>query len=217
MNFIITVAHQKGGVGKSTIASNLAVELSKIMSAQVVDLDMQKSISYFNSIRSTNQLAVKYAANFDELKHLVNNNNKAMIIDVGGFDSDLNRAAILAADFLLTPVSDSTIELVGLLSFKNIMQEVRKIRPDLTANVLLNRVHVKTNTALHEINNFINENSEFSLMSSILRDRVEFKKAFEVGKSVNEYSKSGKAATEINNLINEIKDKINGKNQSRCI
>ena len=208
MNFIITVAHQKGGVGKSTIASNLAVELSKIMRVQVVDLDMQKSISYFNSIRSKNQLIVKYAANFDELKHLVNNNSKAMIIDVGGFDSDLNRAAILAADFLLTPVSDSTIELVGLLSFKNIMQEVRKIRPELTASVLLNRVHVKTNTALNEINNFINENPEFSLMKSILRDRVEYKKAFEVGQSVTEFSNSGKAATEINNLINEIKKVI---------
>ena len=208
MNFIITVAHQKGGVGKSTIASNLAVELSKIMSVQVVDLDMQKSISYFNSIRSTNQLIVKYAANFEELKHLVNNNNQAMIIDVGGFDSDLNRAAILAADFLLTPVSDSTIELVGLLSFKNIMKDVRKIRPELTANVLLNRVHVKTNTALNEINKFINDNQEFSLMTSILRDRVEFKKAFELGKSVNEYAQNGKAATEINNLIQEIKDTI---------
>ncbi len=208
MNFIITVAHQKGGVGKSTIASNLAVELSKIMSVQVVDLDMQKSISYFNSIRSTNQLTIKYASSFDELKHLVNNNKHCLIIDVGGFDSDLNRAAILAADFILTPVSDSTIELVGLLSFKKIMEEVRKIRSDLTANVLLNRVHVKTNTALHEINNFINENSEFSLMSSILRDRVEFKKSFELGKSVNEYSKSGKAATEINHLIQEIKKEL---------
>lgn len=208
MNFIITVAHQKGGVGKSTIASNLAVELAKIMPAQVVDLDMQKSISYFNSIRCTNQLTIKYAANFDELKHLVNNNNQAMIIDVGGFDSDLNRASILAADFLLTPVSDSTIELVGLLSFKNIMKDVRKIRPELQANVLLNRVHVKTNTALNEINKFINDNQEFSLMSSILRDRVEFKKAFEVGQSVTEFSKNGKAATEINNLINEIKKEV---------
>lgn len=208
MNFIITVAHQKGGVGKSTIASNLAVELSKIMSVEVVDLDMQKSISYFNSVRSTDQLSIKYASSFDELKQIVNNNKHCLIIDVGGFDSDLNRAAILAADFLLTPVSDSTIELVGLLSFKNIMQEVRKIRPELTASVLLNRVHVKTNTALNEINNFINENSEFSLMSNILRDRVEFKKAFELGKSVNEYSKNGKAANEINSLINEIKKVI---------
>ncbi len=208
MNFIITVAHQKGGVGKSTIASNLAVELSKNMHVHVVDLDMQKSISYFNSVRSTNQLSINYASSFDELKQIVNNNKHCLIIDVGGFDSDLNRAAILAADFLLTPVSDSTIELVGLLSFKNIMQEVRKIRPELTASVLLNRVHVKTNTALNEINNFINENPEFSLMKSILRDRVEYKKAFEVGQSVTEFSNSGKAATEINNLINEIKKVI---------
>lgn len=213
MSFIITIAHQKGGVGKSTIASNLAVELAKNQRVQVVDLDMQKSISYFNSVRVSNQLTIKYAASFDELKQLVNNNHAMMIIDVGGFDSDLNRAAILAADFLLTPVSDSTIELVGLLSFKNIMQEVRKIRPELKANVLLNRVHVKTNAALNEINNFINENPEFSLMTNILRDRAEYKKAFEIGQSVVEFAKIGKAAIEINNLINEIKEKSNGKNK----
>ena len=39
---IINIAHTKGGVGKSTLATNLAVE----MNCPILDLDMQKS-SYF--------------------------------------------------------------------------------------------------------------------------------------------------------------------------
>ena len=46
--FVIVLAHQKGGVGKSTIAANISVELAKICDLSVIDLDMQKSLTYFS-------------------------------------------------------------------------------------------------------------------------------------------------------------------------
>ena len=205
MNFVIVIAHQKGGVGKSTIASNLAVELSKKYSISILDLDMQKSLSYFNTLRKdSDKIEVLHIKNFDEFQKIVNCNNKILLIDVGGFDSDLNRAAILSADIILTPVSDSAIELVGLLSFKRILSEVRKHRSDLQAHILLNRIHTSASTSLNQIREFIENNNEFKLLDSIIRDRVEYKKAFESGLSVNEYSKTGKAASEINKLIKEV-------------
>ena len=205
MNYVIVVAHQKGGVGKSTIASNLAVDLAKIYDVEVLDLDMQKSLSYFNTLRTDSaKLNIKYAKNFKEVAAIINNNQKLLIIDVGGFDSDLNRAAILGADLVLTPVSDSTIELVGLLAFKNIIVDIRKERSELQAHVLLNRLHFNLSTSLIDIREFINNNSEFKLLDSIIRDRSEFKKSFERGLSVNEYSKDSKASIEIKALIEEI-------------
>ena len=45
---IITVAHQKGGTGKSTIATNLAVELK----TSLLDLDKQHSSIIFNYKRA---------------------------------------------------------------------------------------------------------------------------------------------------------------------
>ncbi len=200
---VIVVAHQKGGVGKSTIASNLAVELSKKYSVKLIDLDIQKSISYFNSIRN-DKIDISYVSKFTELQNLVNNNNDVMIIDVGGFDSDLNRAAILGADILITPVSDSAIELVGLLSFKNTLQEVRKIRPEIKASILLNRIHPNARLSIEKLTDFIGSNTEFHLLNSVLRDRSEYKKAFENGKSVTELDCKSKASQEIQNLIGEI-------------
>ena len=205
MSYIIVVAHQKGGVGKSTIVSNISVELSKTQNVVVLDLDMQKSLSYFNTLREeSKKLNICTATNFNEISAIVNNNDKILIIDVGGFDSDLNRAAILAADLILTPVSDSVIELVGLLAFKNILQDIRQERPNLQAHILLNRVHFNLSTSLNSIKDFINENPEFELLNSVIRDRVEFKKSFEHGKSVNEFSQNSKATFEINSLLKEI-------------
>ena len=55
-----------------------------------------------------------------------------------------------------------------------------------------------------DIRDFISHNSEFKLLDSIIRDRSEFKKSFELGLSVSEYSKDSKAAIEIKALIKEI-------------
>lgn len=206
MNKIIVIAHQKGGVGKSTIAANIATELSKAYAVNVIDLDLQKSLTYFNNIRKNAQLKslnIVEVNSVNQLKDLINNNQKLLIIDAGGYDSDLNRVAISGADVLITPVSDSGIELVGLLAFRAIMRDIRKFRPDLTSRVLLNKIHVKTGeNSLKEIFNFIQDNPEFEQFKTILRDRADYKKAFDAGKSAIEFN--GKALREIQNLINEV-------------
>lgn len=205
--YIIVIAHQKGGVGKSTIAANLAVELSKISDLEVIDLDMQKSLAYFNSVRKEAGLkpfVIRNIADTNELKNVINNNKKLLLIDVGGFDSGMNRLAILGADLIITPVSDSVIELIGLLSFKDILAEIRKTRKDLKASVLLNKVHPSATTSLEELHSFIDENKEFKKLNSVIRDRVEYKRAFAAGKSIIELS--GKGTNEFNELLKEIQN-----------
>lgn len=207
MNKVIVVAHQKGGVGKSTIASNIAVELSKFYNVRVVDLDLQKSLTYFNNLRKSANLTkcdIVNVSSLNDLKELINNNTGLLIIDAGGYDSDINRVAISGADILITPVSDSGIELVGLLAFRQILRDIRKVRPDLQAHVLLNKIHTRANSSLNEIFNFVKDNGEFTKFNAILRDRADYKKSFDAGKSVIEYD--NKAVQEMNELINEIKN-----------
>lgn len=208
--FVIVLAHQKGGVGKSTLASNISVELTKICDLSVIDLDMQKSLTYFNNIRNKaglQNLNILNINSAEELKKTINENKNVLLIDVGGFDSDLNRVAILGADLLITPVSDAGIELVGLLAFRNILREIKKHRPDLVASILLNKIHTQTNSSLKHINEFINANPEFKKINAIIRYRVDYKKAFDSGKSVVELN--NKATNEMVVLIEEI---INGNN-----
>ena len=203
--FVIVISHQKGGVGKSTVAANLSVELSKQYTLNVVDLDTQKSLSYFNSLRKKSKLKEFNIVNIssaEDLKAIINSNKDVLLIDVGGFDSDLNRIAMLGADLIVTPVSDSGIELVGLLAFRCILRDIREHRKDLVSHVLLNRIHPSATISLNTIYDFIKTNPEFSNLKSILRDRVEYKTAFDSGKSVIEFK--GKAVNEMKNLIKEI-------------
>jgi len=212
---IITVAHQKGGVGKSTIASNLAVEFYKIYGDKltVVDLDTQRSLTYFNNIRRFNdipELPIVQVNSAEELEKLLKEDDRVILIDAGGFDSKINRVAMLYADRIITPVSDSSFELAGLGMFRGILRELRAARSDLVATVLLNRVHQFAGKSLEEIFDFARSNPEFDIFETILRDRGEYKRATENGKNVVELVSDGKAAGEIRNLIEELE---NGKVQ----
>lgn len=206
---IITVAHQKGGVGKSTLAVNLAISLQKIIGQdlKLVDLDMQQSLTTFNKrrIRSGGkELPVETVATIEALKKVLKT-SAVTIIDVGGFDADINRVAIAAADVIITPVSDSAIELDGLQRFRSkIITKIREIKPDLKATILLNRVHPFAGKSLEELYEYARSRDEFNIFETIIRDRSEFKKSFEVGQGVEEYAPESKATEEINQLIKEL-------------
>ena len=205
---VIVIAHQKGGTGKSTISLNLAVELAKKYSLKIIDLDYQKSLTIFNSIRKKNNLSNLDIIQVDSKKELVeilDNNQDLILIDSGGFDSDLNRVAILGADLVITPVSENLIEIYGLEAFKKILEELKEVKSNIKAHILLNRVEPKAIKSVLELKNYIKDNSQyFDLLDSILRRRVDFAKSFELGKSVVEISKNSKASQELEDLISNI-------------
>ena len=210
---IITIAHQKGGVGKSTIALNLAVALSKKYNLKIIDLDYQKSITIFNETRKEKKLKplnIIHIENQKELIEVLKNNNELILIDSGGFDSDLNRIAIIGADLIITPVSNNLIEIYGLEAFKKILSELKEIEPEIRSYILLNNIDPKATKALKELKKYIESNNEyFDLLDSVLRRRADFAKSFEAGKSVVEMDKKSKASKELKNLIKNIETIFN--------
>jgi chromosome partitioning protein len=205
---IITIAHQKGGVGKSTIAINLATELSKKYNLKVIDLDYQKSITIYNETRKEKGLKFLDVIQVDTQNELINflkQTDGLILIDSGGFDSDLNRTAIVSADLIITPLSNNLIEIYGLETFKNILQELKEIEPSIKSNVLLNNVNPQAKRSIQELQNYIKSNNEyFDLFNTILRRRVDFAKSFEEGKSVVEINSKSKASKELKSLIKEM-------------
>ena len=208
MQKIITVAHQKGGVGKSTIALNLAVELAKKYPLTVIDLDYQKSLTIFNEHRKEKglqELTIVSADDEKSLMHIIDKTQGYTLIDSGGFDSDLNRIALIGADLIITPLSNNLIEIYGLEAFKRILQELRNGKFSTKAHILLNNIYPSTTKAINEITQYISNNQEyFKMFTTILRRRSLFAKSFEEGKSVIEMSSKSKAAIELQNLIKEI-------------
>jgi len=212
-NKVITIAHQKGGVGKSTVALNLAVELNRKYNLKVIDLDYQKSITIFNETRREKKLKplnIVHIKTQKELIEFLKNNTGLILIDSGGFDSDLNRIAIIGADLIITPVSSNLIEVYGLEAFKKILSELKEVEPDIKSHILLNNIDPKATKSIRELRKYIQKNEEyFSLFDTVLRRRADFAKSFEMGKSVVEINEKSKASEELKNLIKNIETIFN--------
>lgn len=206
---IVSVAHTKGGVGKSTIAWNLATQLASKYNVEIIDLDFQKTLTYTNEFRDK-PFKVE---NFDNLKSLnkyiaKDSNDRVSIIDVGGFDSDINRMSIIMSDIVITPVSDSGTELLGLMRFEKVLDEMSKaMNEDIKTTVLINDINPKK-IKLDDLIDYIEENRHFTLFNTILRTRADYGKALDRGLGVVEYDKKSKAAKEFKAFSKEVKEMI---------
>lgn len=202
---IIVIAHTKGGVGKSTIAWNIATALNNTHNVEVIDLDFQRTLTYINEYRDK-QLTVK---SFDTLKSFeaylkADSNQRISIVDVGGFDSEINRMAMVIADLIITPVSDANTELLGLMRFDKILKEISQaIGENITVNILLNNINPQKKN-LDGLKNHIKENELFYLFETVLRTRADYGKALENGLGIMEYKKESKGAAEMESLLKEI-------------
>jgi len=212
---ILVVSHTKGGVGKSTISFNLATALNSKYNIEVIDLDFQKTLTYLNEYRAE-PLIVKNFNTDDEFKKYItkDSDQRISIIDVGGFDSTRNRIAMIMADLIITPVSDSSTELLGLMKFEKILKEMSEIAgEDVPVKILLNNINPQKKN-LDDLKKFITKTPLFSLLKSNTPTRASYDKALGKGLGIIEYKPESKDGLEMQKLVDEIeiiiKDQING-------
>jgi len=208
----IAISNQKGGVGKSTIAWNLAIALQKNHNIEIVDLDNQKTLTYANEIRKTGKktkpLKVISMETSSELKTYFDNDSddRISIIDIGGFDSSMNRMAIIAADMIITPVSDKGFDILGIKSYEEVLLQLSKlIKETIVVQVLLNNINPKK-SKLQGLREFLNKSDHFKLMDTVIRNRADYDRSASAGMNAIEYDKKSKAAKEIKALKREVLD-----------
>ena len=215
---IVLFGHQKGGVGKSTVAINVAYHLQKKYKDLVLlDLDSQNSAILFNQLRMSENLPtikcvtekdIDFSSFIDE--HSGNKEN-LLVIDSGGYDSNVNRAALIKADIIVTPVGISQIEIFGLQKFRKILKEASEaLGVKIKTNVLLNNVDSRSKNKLKDLREYIKDNHKhFNLLESTIHTRADFKNSYGDGLTAKEFNKKGAAAQEIKELTKEILKLIN--------
>jgi chromosome partitioning protein len=181
---ITAFAHTKGGVGKSTMAWHTALMLQERgESVTVVDLDFQKTVFFLSSIRDKrcmNPLDVRGISSVELLMETMRKiESDHIIIDIGGFDNDTNRAAIKMAGRVVVPISNSVTEVLGFKTFESILEKMGEVQ----IHVLLSNIHPLAKN-FDEIKQAIGGKENVTLLDAVVRSRKVYRETMGVGKSV---------------------------------
>jgi len=209
---IYTIAHTKGGVGKSTLTWNIITALQKEGKDFIcIDLDHQRTIYNINQyIREDNKMEVYTADDTTTLSKLLeNNSDKTIIIDTGGNGDELNKRAIYAADKIITPIgSDSITEAIGFKKFEAILHEL-KTPPIYIAFCNIFHGTNKFDDILEVVRSYPKTN----ILNTVIRTRTNYKKSMGTGLGVVELPKSknkkqqlslDKSIKEIGSILKEL-------------
>lgn len=212
---VIAITNLKGGVGKTTIATNIAVELKRRgYEVCIVDTDLgqQSSMEWGgNRDQSLPSVPVFGIAIKQLNKEVAELNNKYQIVIIDGTPqlSELADRTILASDILLIPLTPSIYDYRGFEGFLERYEQVKGLKEasgsEVRAFVVLNRVVPNSNVS-KDITAAVKE-YEIGIMETQLVNRVAYVDSASEGKGVVEY-KDKKASSEIENLTEELLGKI---------
>lgn len=207
LNKVIVVANQKGGVGKSTVACNLAVAFATSgYKTLLVDTDPQESSLSFRAIREKDDIQAVAITKPTVHKDISRFDHQIIIVDAGGRDTATFRSAIMAAGngVLIIPVLPSVYDIWATQDTINVLNEARAYI-DIDAYILLNQL-IKANIVKEAMDTLaeVAESSNIKILNSKLYSRVSYRNSIKEGKGVIEYEDQ-KAKLEIESLYLELK------------
>lgn len=199
---VISVAQQKGGAGKSTIAAHLAIALfQQGKRITLIDIDPQGSLTTWHSLREK-QFGVGYTGiNFiSSSGWRVGNavsqfkaNSDFIVIDSPPHTETEAKGAIREADLVIIPMQPSPTDLWATKATLDFAKSEKKL-----AKVLLNRYNTSSRIARD-----IASSTSDTLRCSI-GNRVLFVSCFMQGRCVTESDPQSQAASEIRDLVSEV-------------
>jgi chromosome partitioning protein len=203
---IFTVAQQKGGAGKTTLAAHLAVAWTAAgKSVAVVDIDPQMSLTYWYRLRErrggdagagllVNQIKGWRVRN--EAERLAQQHDIVVIDSPPHMETEA-RAAVRAANLVVVPVQPSPMDVWATRPTLDLAEEERR-----AIAIVLNRVPPRarlTDDMLAEIEDF-----DVTVTQARIGNRVVFASALAQGRAVGEMQPKGRAAAEIGALADEL-------------
>ncbi|MBK1636353.1 ParA family partition ATPase [Rhodovulum adriaticum] len=202
---IITIAQQKGGSGKTTLAANLAVAFARQgLSVALLDTDPQGSLGRWFMTRHEARTdgpgmefstASAWGVGY-ETEKLARAHDIVLIDTPPKADSDL-RPALRAAALVLVPVAASHVD---LWATEGVLDLAR--REDRQVLVVLNRMRAGTRLATEIGETAAGLGSD--LAAAQLANRVAYAEALGQGRGVHELPRHGPASTEIDALAAEV-------------
>ncbi len=205
--YVITVAQQKGGAGKTTLAIHLAVALSqKRNKVAIIDIDPQGSLQNWYNIRAK-RFGEDYTGVYfssiagwkihTELVTMKEEYDYIIVDSPPHIETDA-KSAISAANLVLIPLQPSPADLWATKATVDLAKSA-----NVASCLVLNRVPYNSkfvDTIFKEYNN---------VLKTKLGNRVAFISCLSEGKCVTETQPRSPAAEDIKSLVTEISSVLN--------
>jgi chromosome partitioning protein len=204
---IIGVLNQKGGVGKTTLAVNIAATLAKAGNrVLLVDADPQGSSLAWSSAREIDPIfpvvGMAKPTLHRDLPELARDYD-VTVIDGAPRVNELGRSAILASDLVIIPVQPSPYDVWAAAETVQLIREAQQFKEKLKAVFVINRKIA--NTAIgRDVAGALLQFEDVPVLAAGLAQRVIYAESAGQGLSVIEADPNSEAAREMAKLVQQL-------------
>lgn len=202
---IISLVNQKGGVGKSTTAINLAASLARKNCKLVfIDTDPQGSAARWHAIENNKAFEIKhhprpiYHQDLNELAWDYDH----VVIDAPPANGDITQSILAVTDLAIIPLSPSPVDMWSCDNTLEMINKQEKQNTSLKSKLLVCRKipGTKLGREARETMGVF----DTDIFETELCQRVAYIEAMNAGVSVMQYAPNSKAAREVENFSQEI-------------